>query len=34
MVASLLNRIGAANRVEAAGLAGTYGLLDNPANES
>jgi DNA-binding NarL/FixJ family response regulator len=34
MVASLLNRIGAANRVEAAGLAGTYGLLDNPANEA
>jgi DNA-binding NarL/FixJ family response regulator len=34
MVASLLNRIGAANRVEAAGLAGTYGLLDSPANEA
>lgn len=29
MVASLLNRIGAANRVEAAGLAGAYGLLDH-----
>lgn len=29
LVASLLNKIGAANRVEAAGLAGTYGLLDN-----
>ncbi|GAA5172589.1 response regulator transcription factor [Amycolatopsis dongchuanensis] len=29
MVASLLNKIGAANRVEAAGLAGTYGLLDS-----
>ncbi|MFG1641358.1 response regulator [Amycolatopsis sp. NPDC049252] len=29
VVASLLNRIGAANRVEAAGLAGAYGLLDH-----
>jgi DNA-binding NarL/FixJ family response regulator len=29
MVASLLNKIGAANRIEAAGLAGTYGLLDD-----
>ncbi|GAB3004182.1 putative transcriptional regulator, LuxR family protein [Amycolatopsis acidiphila] len=29
MVASLLNKIGAANRVEAAGLAGSYGLLED-----
>lgn len=28
MVASLLNRIGAVNRIEAAALAGRYGLLD------
>ncbi|WP_223843089.1 response regulator transcription factor [Amycolatopsis methanolica] len=33
MVASLLNRIGAANRVEAAGLAGAYGLLDQSPGE-
>ncbi len=30
MTASLLNKIGAANRIEAAGLAGRYGLLDDP----
>lgn len=29
MVAFLLNRVGAANRVEAVGLAVTYGLLDH-----
>lgn len=29
MLASLLHKIGAANRVEAAGLAGKYGLLDD-----
>lgn len=29
MLAALLNKIGAANRIEAAGLAGKYGLLDN-----
>ncbi|MBF6214783.1 response regulator transcription factor [Nocardia puris] len=28
MVASLLGKLGAANRVEAAGMAGRYGLLD------
>jgi DNA-binding NarL/FixJ family response regulator len=28
MVASLLNKIGASNRIEAAALAGRYGLLD------
>lgn len=28
MVSSLLNKIGAANRIEAAALAGRYGLLD------
>ncbi len=31
MVAVLLNKIGAANRTEAAGLAGRYGLLDPPS---
>ncbi|GAB2968553.1 response regulator transcription factor [Amycolatopsis acidiphila] len=31
-VASLLNRIGTANRVEAAGLAGAYGLLDHDSS--
>ncbi|GAA2550125.1 response regulator [Pseudonocardia hydrocarbonoxydans] len=29
MIASLLHRLGAANRVEAAALAGRYGLLDD-----
>jgi DNA-binding NarL/FixJ family response regulator len=29
MIASLLHRLGAANRIEAAALAGRYGLLDN-----
>ncbi len=30
MIASLLHKLGAANRVEAAALAGRYGLLDRP----
>ncbi len=30
MIASLLHRLGAANRIEAAALAGRYGLLDDP----
>jgi len=30
MIASLLHRLGAANRVEAAAMAGRYGLLDDP----
>jgi DNA-binding NarL/FixJ family response regulator len=29
MIASLLHRLGAANRIEAAALAGRYGLLDD-----
>jgi DNA-binding NarL/FixJ family response regulator len=29
MIASLLHRLGVANRIEAAALAGRYGLLDN-----
>jgi DNA-binding NarL/FixJ family response regulator len=29
MIASLLHRVGAANRIEAAALAGRYGLLDD-----
>jgi len=28
MIASLLHKLGAANRIEAAALAGRYGLLD------
>ncbi|OLT04334.1 hypothetical protein BJF90_23490 [Pseudonocardia sp. CNS-004] len=34
MIASLLHRLGAANRVEAAALAGRYGLLDDPRPHS
>lgn len=30
MIASLLHRLGAANRIEAAALAGRYGLVDRP----
>jgi DNA-binding NarL/FixJ family response regulator len=29
MIAALLHKLGAANRIEAAALAGRYGLLDN-----
>jgi DNA-binding NarL/FixJ family response regulator len=29
MIASLLHKLGAANRIEAAALAGRYGLLDD-----
>jgi DNA-binding NarL/FixJ family response regulator len=29
LIASLLHRLGAANRIEAAALAGRYGLLDD-----
>jgi DNA-binding NarL/FixJ family response regulator len=29
MIASLLHKVGAANRIEAAALAGRYGLLDD-----
>jgi DNA-binding NarL/FixJ family response regulator len=34
MIASLLHRLGAANRIEAAALAGRYGLLDDPRPHS
>lgn len=34
MIASLLHRLGAANRIEAAALAGRYGLLDDPPPHS
>jgi DNA-binding NarL/FixJ family response regulator len=34
MIASLLHRLGAANRIEAAALAGRYGLLDDPRPRS
>lgn len=34
MIASLLHKLGAANRIEAAALAGRYGLLDDGAGRS
>jgi DNA-binding NarL/FixJ family response regulator len=34
MIASLLHRLGAANRIEAAALAGRYGLLDDAPRRS
>ncbi len=33
LVSSLLNKVGAANRIEAAALAGRYGMLDDASTE-